>query len=214
MLKWPFYCIFLLLVFSYYPIYQEEIPKSVKIPPKRADFKQVLAYILKREGNYCFIPEDFGQETYAGITRRYSPNSPIWRVIDEYKKHHIIKWNDTIPGTKWYVNMHYVDLFVDNGFFDIEDQDICNQTFDCFVNSNYKGFIIINKTLSEMGYNIPIIGEMTPNTVKYLNKVDKWKFLAIFTSNRAQFYSELVIKRPNQLIFLGNWMSRIKVQPK
>lgn len=205
---------FLLLAFLVsfsYPMEMEDIPKTIEVLQKRADFKIALRYVLQREGFWVNNSVDWGQETYAGISRRYCPDNKIWGVVDEYKKHHLLKWNDSIPGTNWYVNMHYVDLFVDNKFFDIKDQDICNQTFDCYINSNYRGILIINRTLSKMGYDVPIIGEMRPNTIKALNSCNKWEFLAKFTSERAIFYSELVIKQPSQLIFLGNWMSRVRI---
>ncbi len=211
-IKWVSYLLFLFFFCVSSPMTLEKLPERSKIPVKRANFKVVLDYVLQREGYYAFVKHDQGGETYMGISRTYTPNFTGWKVIDEYKRHNIIKWNDSIPGLKWYVKLHYVDLFVDNKFFDIQDQDIANQCFDAFINSNYRGIMLINQTLKDMGYNIPVIGEMTDSTIIALNSTNKWEFLTHFTSKRAQYYSKLVIDKPSQLVFLSNWMSRTKIR--
>lgn len=50
-----------------------------------ADFKKALEKTLRREGGYVDDPVDAGGETYKGVSRRYNPSWPGWKVIDRKK---------------------------------------------------------------------------------------------------------------------------------
>lgn len=194
-----------------------ELSKPVKhdlvinLLDKRADFRVTLKYLLNHEGYYVNHPNDYGLETYAGISRRYNPDSKIWKKVDQYKRQNRVKWNDSIPGLKYLVIDYYVSIWVKEDFFYIQDQDIANYTMDIRVNSEKKGVKIIQEALNSVNLETPITGKMDIITVNNLNKVNKWQFLCILMSKRIELYTKIVNRSPNQIIFMKHWISRVKI---
>ena len=50
-----------------------------------ADFEKAFINTMGYEGGYVYDPDDAGGETYKGISRRYHPSWPGWRIIDKVK---------------------------------------------------------------------------------------------------------------------------------
>lgn len=55
-------------------------------------FEDALEHTLEMEGGYSHDPKDPGGETYRGISRRYHPDWPGWRLVDSEKP---LRWNQT-----------------------------------------------------------------------------------------------------------------------
>lgn len=209
--QWVFYSLLALLVFSSYPMTLEKLPEKTKLPVKRASFLKSLRYTLKREGYFSNHPKDNGGMTYMGIARglENGSNWSGWRFIDEYKKNHEIKWNDSIPIPilEWKVHDFYSSIWVQEDFFDIQDQDVANYCFDVRVNCTI-GNQIIKKTLIEMNYPLILNNNMDSITVGYINIAPKWEFLYKLNQNRLSFYTGIVDRHQEQLIFLNHWIKR------
>ncbi len=211
---WLGLLVFVSLSLSSSPIGQEVITVQ-KVDYKqqvRADFKTALRYVLLHEGFYANHPRDAGGETYAGITRNFNPSWSGWRLVDEYKKSHSLNNNDSIPIPllQWKVNEYYVDIWVKEDFFSIKDQDVANYTLDFRINGTI-GALVIKRTLVEMGYPLIANNSIDSTTITYLNKVHKWEFLCHLMNNRIDFYTRIVDKKHDQIIFLNTWVKRIKV---
>lgn len=202
--------LFLCIVLSCQP--EEEI----KITPLKADQKKILVdfrtslnYILEHEGYYANIENDRGGETYAGITRRWNPNWYGWRYIDQYKKKGPIKWKTHIPELDHWVLDYYLDIWHDEGFFKLKDQNVANQVLDFRVNATI-GVIIIQRTLIEMGYKVNITNRIDETTIEALNSVDSCRFLFLLGINRAVFYTKTAYNNETQKQFLTHWILRTK----
>jgi len=189
----------------------ESCPTETK--ETKADFRVALKNLMSHEGFYVNHPVDRGKETYCGISRVFSPQWKGWEYVDKYKRAHKLVWNDSIPEPMldWLVKDHYLDIWIGEKYYDLEDQEIANYLFDFRVNSPYANNII-RRSLNEMDSNIPLAGIMDSTTVKTINNCDKNKFMLLLLGNRAQFYCNIVIRDKSQLIFLGHWITRTKIK--
>ncbi len=212
---WVFYLLLGFFLFSYCPMTLEKVPEKSKILVKRANFLTSLSYTLKREGFYSFHKNDKGGETYQGIARGLDlgSNWSGWKYIDQYKKTHEIKWNDSIPVSilTWKVHEYYVSIWVEEDFFSIQDQDIANYCFDTRINCTI-GNKIIKKTLIEMNYPLLLNNNLDSITVAYINIAPKWEFLYKLNQNRLSFYTGIVDRHQDQLIFLNHWVKRSNIR--
>lgn len=210
---WIGLLLFVLLLYSSSPLQEEIITienQPRKVENKRADFRTALSYILEHEGYYSNHPHDYGRETYCGISRVFNPDWIGWKYIDQYKLSHKIGWNDSVPNLKHWVLDHYLDIWVKEDFFSIEDQDIANYTLDLRINATI-GVKVIQKTLNDMGYNIPVTNQMNSLTICTINSTEKWEFLVKLMGNRIDFYTGIVDRRQSQIVFLNHWVKRIKI---
>lgn len=214
MLKlWACALLFLLLVFCSFPTNLEKLPEKSRIIKKRADFRVALRNLIKHEGFYSNHWADYGKETYMGISRRIYPDFKGWEIIDQYKIHNKVNWNDSIPieFLNWKVNEFYLQIWIDGHYDEIEDQDIANYVLNHTINST-SGAYLIKKTLIEMGYPLILNNNMDSATVGYLNIVPKWEFLCKLMNNRIDFYVGITERRKNQMVFLQGWMRRTKAE--
>jgi len=170
-------------------------------------------YVLDREGYWVNHGSDYGLETYRGISFRYNPSWKGWEYINQYKRTHRLKWNDSIPGDmlKWHIMDHYLSIWCSENFMYISDDDIATYTFDFRINSQYLAIKTIQETLNEMDYPTEITGIMDMETVSSLNICPKWEFIAKLMENRLEYYTNIVNKYPSQRVFYQNWVMRSKL---
>lgn len=177
----------------------------------RADFRTSLNYVLEHEGYYSNHSSDAGGETYCGISRVFNCDWVGWKYIDQYKRSHQVNQNDSIPNMQWWVDFYYVDIWVKEDFYSIVNQDVANYALDFRINATI-GPLIINRTLNKMGYDVQKINQVTPLTIVSLNQVDNsWELLCRLMGSRIDFYTNIVDKRPDQIVFLNHWIKRVKV---
>lgn len=85
------------------------------------------------EGGYVNDPDDPGQETFRGISRRYHPEVAVWPILDMQKA-----GGGKIVSTpeldqiihQWYKNWHW-DFF---GLDNLSSQRIANEIYDSGIN--------------------------------------------------------------------------------
>ena len=53
-----------------------------------ADFQEAYDILYTHEGDYANDPDDYGGETYKGVSRRYQTTWKGWTIIDELKRKH------------------------------------------------------------------------------------------------------------------------------
>ncbi len=104
-----------------------------------ANFDIEFYKVILAEGGYVNNPNDNGEETYLGISRKYNPNWDGWREIDCLKKIYGVKnitkrlkENRTITNSakRVYRYKYWNPLELD----DIPNQKIAHQLFDTAVN--------------------------------------------------------------------------------
>ncbi len=181
-----------------------------KIIQKKVDFRESFKYIMSLEGYYAHISEDKGGETYCGISRVFYPKCKIWQYIDEYKrKHGKIAWNMHIPDKMldFYVQDFYLSIWVQEKWYDLNDQKVANHTIDLRINGT-PGVRIIKRTLGDLGWKLPINNNMDSLTIHYINKSNKYVYLRTLKHRRETFYYNIVKRDSTQHKFLSNWLSR------
>ena len=112
-----------------------------------ADFSISVKDTLIREGintnmGYVNDPTDRGGETIAGIARKFHPNDPIWKVVDNAKKGNFPQNLKDIPGIldkiKEFYRVNYWDKIHGD---ELKSQNIANILFDTAVLEGYTAAI-------------------------------------------------------------------------
>lgn len=177
-----------------------------------ADFETALKVTGRNEGGYANNKNDNGGETDAGISRKFWPNWPGWKIVYEKK---LIAGNDLKLLNHLLLNnseiQSEIDSFYKANFWDVNrlylitDQKIANTVYDFGVNS---GAGHAAKYLQQsIGVNVDgIIGLQTITAVNASNGETTYN---TFNALRRAFYFKLVEDDPSQKEFLNSWLSRL-----
>ena len=176
-----------------------------------AEFLPAYKLIRKHEGNYVNHALDAGQETYAGVARKFWPTWSGWTVLDELKAQGLKPVpNMFISGLETHVESFYKKLWHGQKFGLIQNQSVADIIFDWFVNSGSSGIkkvqVILRDNLKE---EVQVDGELGPRTVTLLNKYRPEDIHELIKEARIDFYNSIVTRKPNQQVFLKGWMNRI-----
>lgn len=161
------------------------------------------------EGNYTHQLHDKGGETYGGVTRNWNKDWYAWKYIDQHRKK--LKQNYLVPEAEFWVMDYYLDVWVKEGFYKIQNQDVANYLFDFRINSWHSSTKITQRMLIEMGSDIDITGKLDQATIDAVNNVDPDLFLIKLRDNRIKFYKKIVHKNPTQKRFYKAWVNRANV---
>jgi lysozyme family protein len=161
-----------------------------------ANFIKALKKTLSYEGGYANVAGDGGGETYRGIARKYHPNWPGWRIVDQKKRKH----NEIIPELEDEVASFYKTHYWDT----IRLDEVCNDAiagfvFDVYVNSGRSGIKMIQRAVG-----VQDDGIVGPKTIQAINQTD----LATLKKQREAFYRAIVANNPSQAKFLKGWLAR------
>ncbi len=192
-------------------------------------YDKILSKTLAHEGTYSNRKNDRGGETYKGISRRYHPKWPGWKIIDD-AKHRIggidaLKKGDVTPvlgaeaqeELERAVRKFYKEKFwrrVKGDALAMIDDDIAFQVFDATVNPTDRtnGAKMLQEALNQLGYKIAtdgVIGPVTLHTLSYA--LDEWgreNVREMFRKIRALHYAREVKRNPHQALFIEGWIKR------
>jgi hypothetical protein len=193
---------------------------------KRANFKTSYDKLRRWEGNYVNHPNDKGGETYGGITRKYNPDWYGWKYINGKT----LQRYDSVPEAEHWVLDFYLDIWVDEGFDQLENQELANVIFDLRIHTHKKRTcILINRALEEMG--LPPIDYRQNQWVNQLKSIDIKSnlmspppilplpktifntdiceyFLIKLNKKRKQYYYNIVRNNESQRVFIDGWIKR------
>jgi lysozyme family protein len=213
--------IILTLPFLFIWMTAEEAPLPSSLPDKqnvsffiqKASFLIAYQIIGSYEGGYANVVNDLGEETYRGISRKFCKDWRGWSHIDAYKlkcgpPEQNYYFNDL---TDWYVTDFYLDIWIREGFSDLENQAIANYLFDFRVHSPI-GVKMMQKVLNDCGNQFSLDNQMNPEMVAALNKIDATDFLMSIKKERIDFYNHVVDHNPSQQKFLCHWLKRANVE--
>jgi len=185
------------------------LPSPTRAHKQKASF--LIAYHLTEsyEGGYANVVNDLGEETYRGISRKFCKDWHGWSHIDKYKLACGTPEQNYFfyDLTDWHVTEFFVDIWVKEGFFDLENQAIANYIFDFRINSPI-GVRMIQQELNNCGYKFKLDNQMNPEMVFALNKIDSKDFLMAIKQKRIEFYKRLAERNPSQQKFLCHWLQR------
>ena len=208
----------LLFLFIWVAAKEAPLPPSVSQKQRISLLVQKASFLIayKRtasyEGGYANVVNDLGEETYRGISRKFCNDWHGWSHIDEYKlecgpPEVNFFFNNLID---WHVTEFYLDIWVKEGFFDLENQAVANYLFDFRVHSPI-GVRMIQQQLNDYCYQFKLDNQMNTEMIVALNKIDSEDFLMSIKKKRIEFYQKIVDHNPTQEKFLCHWLQRANV---
>ncbi|MCZ2393432.1 MAG: hypothetical protein LC105_06230 [Chitinophagales bacterium] len=169
------------------------------------------------EGGYVNHQSDRGGETYAGIARRFHPNSPIWAIVDDYKKMPGFPKNmlNDVRLKQLIQQFYYENFWLPNKLSEIPDIKITNKLYDMGVNLGIKiAAMLFQKALNITNRNqrdykdITVDGVIGNSTLQaYIANKDKdvlFKVVNVLHGNR---YIEISERNKTQEVFINGWFS-------
>lgn len=135
-----------------------------------ADFEVAYKMTGGNEGGYANVLGDTGGETYCGISRKWFPGWPGWKIIDEHQplRHGQVL---QLPDLVALVHAFYKKTFWDAvGGDQIEDQLTAERLYDFGVNAGQSRSL---KQIQEI-LGIPQTGKPDTATVSAINNPSKY----------------------------------------
>jgi lysozyme family protein len=130
-----------------------------------ANFYEAYQITRKHEGGYVNDKDDVGGETYKGISRRYHPSWPGWRIVDAYKgKSDFLNKIYSDEKLEELVIGFYKEHFWDVNLLDeVSSQSVANEMFDTGVNMGVgRAAKFLQKALNVLNKN----GRLYPDLVE------------------------------------------------
>lgn len=195
-----------------------------KVTISMANYNEAYEKTCAHEGGYVFDPDDAGGETYKGVSRRYNPSWPGWKLIDDIKanngNNNLSKQLDNNTDLQEQVRSFYKQLYWDQFWGDsVPDQAIANELFDTSVNLGVRravkylqtGLNLLNR--NQKNYNdIGVDGFFGPGTLGALNKYLKQDpcapLVKIMNTLQGMHYITYMEKNPAQEKYARGWLNR------
>ena len=176
-----------------------------------ADFNPAFQRTMKFEGiTLEEVPGDPGGLTFCGIARNPNPGWSGWSIIDAYiqsspdmatTRHLAI--ND--PSLMALVEQFYqASIWNQNqlGFFN--DQELANQVYDAVVNIGQRAMKALQGLLAITADGV--VGMVTLGAVNSVE--DPSGLVDQFIHWRKNYYTSLVLEKPQMKKFLDGWLNR------
>lgn len=172
---------------------------------------KLLEMVITNEGGYGNIPGDTGGETYRGISRKWYPKWPGWKIVDKAKP---LKNGKVIknPELEQDIREFYYDNFMKpNNVEQVKDNLIAAHLYDFGVNAGIKtAAIILQRSINKVcSPDIKADGVIGPKTIALLNGKYADKIARQYISDRIARYKDIVRRRPANKKFLKGWLNRV-----
>lgn len=158
-------------------------------------FDAAFSATMRREGGYKLhtVAGDRGGMTYAGVARKFHPNWPGWRYIDD----------GATPPTEL-VREFYRREFWNRLNCDAMPQRIASSVFDFGVNAGVR----TAAKLAQAVAGVEADGVIGRKTIDALLDMGEDKFEAAYAIAKFKRYAEIVNRDRGQSKFLLGWMNR------
>ena len=185
-----------------------------------SNFDVALKHVLKDEGWYVNDPDDPGEETYAGISRRYHGNWIGWAKIDLIKETRRINTNDELPELYDNVVIFYRQNYWDKIYGDcIDSQKLAEEMMDIAVHLSVKTAIMLlqeglnifnnNEKLWDDIAEDGILGEYTKEAIEMAGMNDKSRILVKYLNcEQGHKYKLSIQNRAINEKYANSWYSR------
>lgn len=161
------------------------------------------------EGNYAFLEYDKGGETYAGIARNFNKDWEGWEVLDEHKSENGVHWNKKIEEVETLVIQYYYKVWMDEGFYRINDEFIRTYLFD-YRNSGTIAYRHMKEVLRYHGYDVGTAAVLDDKSIQALNKINSLIFILHLKEVRMEYYTRVAVENPELEMYLKGWIRRAK----
>lgn len=187
-----------------------------------ADFITAYKITSKIEGFYDNDLNDYGKETFKGISRKYFPNWSGWRLIDSFKHHS--GFPNNMLGDKSLEDLvlkFYKEAFWDvNNLDKVDSQIIAEELFDTGVNLGaQKAALFLQMALNSLnkrGSLYPNISEDSSvgvGTLKALDTCIKHKgescIFKVMNILQGMHYIKRSREDESQEKFMFGWLERV-----
>lgn len=188
-----------------------------------ADFLKAHKIVMINEGGYSNNPNDRGQETFCGISRKNFPDWDGWDIVDKYKLTNAATFPailETDPSLKEMIVTFYRAYFWDGlRLGEIESQEIATELYDTAVNAGrFIAGCFLQKALNVLNRNqkdykdLPTTGMIGPLTLAALQSQKNTKnVLKILNCLQGARYVEICLANPTQEQFISSWLSRVAI---
>jgi lysozyme family protein len=176
-----------------------------------ADFQVAYQIVHGNEGGYANHPSDKGKETYMGISRRWHPDWPGWIAVDAYKAANGRPKNGqflNVSGLLDDVIAFYKSRWNDIHGSQIKSQAVANIIYD-FATGTGSAVRVVQGVLVQLGYALSLDNAIGPQTLAAINAAEPAQLHNAIKAARLAYVKQLVVKYPDQAVFLGTWTRRI-----
>ncbi|MEL7499276.1 MAG: glycosyl hydrolase 108 family protein [Planctomycetota bacterium] len=194
-----------------------------------ADFEIAYGETELFEGGYVNDPDDKGGETHRGVTRRFHPKWPGWKIIDQIKSDFPDDFVRRINDNQKLVELSKT-LYRDKYWAPIQgdqftNQLLANKVFDTGVNQGVAtsvrylqdGLNLLNR--NQKNYDdIKVDGKMGSSTLTAMSaflKLEKGQpdyLLKLLNLMQAWKYVELMKADKSQEKFARGWLNRVNLR--
>ncbi|MGF6964855.1 lysozyme family protein [Paraburkholderia sp. WC7.3g] len=170
-----------------------------------ARFKLISAIILRHEGGYVNSPSDKGGATNHGIA---------WNTWQSYAKEDL-GVEPTLENLKNLANGQAEKIYLKRywepkGFCKFADMRVALMVYDWTITSGGAAKRIQNMLNNKHGAGIKADGAMGEGTVDAINKInDQGALLNEIAELRRQYYTDITVRNPSQIVFLKGWLNRV-----
>lgn len=186
-------------------------------------FNKAFDKTMGHEGGYSNDPDDFGGETYRGISRRFHPTWQGWRIIDGLRRGSLHRLTDTIQKeldllTRQFYQENYWNKF---GGDQISFQPLAEELFDTSVNLGVgRAVKFLQIALNCLNRNQSLYDDLKEDgifglkTLDALNCIDGDDLKLIFKMlNVLQgiHYITIMQSDPTQEKFCRGWFKRVAI---
>lgn len=184
-------------------------------------FTDAFNRTMTSEGIYSNHPNDPGQETFLGISRRYFPKWVGWDFVDAIRQDGKNPTDvDVIPRLREMAMDHYERVFwKPMGGTRYKNQLVAQKVFDMSVNIGHRSAArYLQESLNDLNRNGILwpdiledgeIGPITIGTVNVCDEHDRSKYLIVYMVGRQiMHYSDLLGKNPRLEEFAAGWARR------
>jgi lysozyme family protein len=186
-----------------------------------ANFEQAYLKTAQAEGGYANDPNDYGGETYCGISRVHHPAWFGWKIIDAHKQ--TPKFPAilaTLPELSQRVKSFYKQVFWDTIWGDLlPDQNIAEELYDTSVNCGLKvkylqtALNVLNRN-GTLYFDIQVdnrMGNQTLEALQSYGRFDRYALLyKVMNILQGAHYIEIMQRDQSQEGFARGWLKRVK----
>ncbi|MDG1874240.1 MAG: glycosyl hydrolase 108 family protein [Mariniblastus sp.] len=182
-----------------------------------------------REGGYVNDPVDKGGETHRGVTRKYHPQWPGWKIVEQLKRDHPEDFkqriNDSHELAELAKDLYRAKYWTPIRGDEIPDQHIANKVFDTGVNQGVARSIrYLQESLNQLNRNQKSyaniktdgrLGDQTLRAMQQFLKLEKNQpdyLLKMLNLMQANHYIEVMRKDPTQERFARGWLNRVDLR--
>lgn len=178
-----------------------------------AEFGPAYSILIRNEGGYLNDSDDWGGETFMGISRRFHPNWQGWTIIDFYRSNGgTIRNGEYLPAKEqsWIMPLvfdWYKQQWSRSQAGKINSQEVANIYFDFWILAA-EPVALMQSTLNQLGHNLVVDNIIGPKTLAAINNTDPNLLHDTYKQMRLGYHKERVQSGAVHAKFLPGWEKR------